>query len=186
MGSFPEWEDSLGEEMATHSRILAWKIPRTEEAGGCSLRDHRARHDSKRAFQPLPPGEHRPASRRGSSPGRADAPPSDFQAPGPRETHSCCLQATQPMALHDSGLNKVQQKAMSQGLEPEYLLCAPSTMLLSGYVMISAGYLTSLRHGIFMCKMETGESIYVNSSECKQHSKTCIIVTYHHYFGHPM
>ena len=34
MGSFPEWEDSLEEEMATHSSILAWKIPRTEEAGG--------------------------------------------------------------------------------------------------------------------------------------------------------
>ena len=90
------------------------------------------------------------------------------------------------MVLHDSGLNKVQQKARSQRLKPEYLLCAPSTMLLSDYIMISAGYLTSLRHGIFMCKMETGESIYVNFSECKQHSKTCIIVTYHHYFGHPM
>ena len=25
-------EDSLGEEMATHSSILAWKIPRTEES----------------------------------------------------------------------------------------------------------------------------------------------------------
>ena len=28
------WEDSLEEEMATHSRILAWKIPWTEEPGG--------------------------------------------------------------------------------------------------------------------------------------------------------
>ena len=27
------WEDSLEEEMATHSNILAWKIPRTEESG---------------------------------------------------------------------------------------------------------------------------------------------------------
>ena len=27
------WEDSLEEEMATHSSILAWKIPRTEEPG---------------------------------------------------------------------------------------------------------------------------------------------------------
>jgi len=26
-------EDPLGEEMATHSRILAWKIPQTEEPG---------------------------------------------------------------------------------------------------------------------------------------------------------
>ena len=27
-------EDSLKEEVATHSSILAWKIPRTEEPGG--------------------------------------------------------------------------------------------------------------------------------------------------------
>ena len=28
------WEDPLEEEMATHSNILAWKIPWTEEPGG--------------------------------------------------------------------------------------------------------------------------------------------------------
>ena len=28
------WEDPLEKEMATHSSILAWKIPRTEEPGG--------------------------------------------------------------------------------------------------------------------------------------------------------
>ena len=28
------WEDPLEEEMATHSRILAWEIPWTEEPGG--------------------------------------------------------------------------------------------------------------------------------------------------------
>ena len=28
------WEDSLEEEMATHSSILAWKIPWIEEPGG--------------------------------------------------------------------------------------------------------------------------------------------------------
>jgi len=28
------WIDSLEEEMATHSSILAWKIPWTEEPGG--------------------------------------------------------------------------------------------------------------------------------------------------------
>ena len=27
------WEDPLEKEMATHSRILAWKIPWTEERG---------------------------------------------------------------------------------------------------------------------------------------------------------
>ena len=27
------WEDPLEKEMATHSSILAWKIPRTEESG---------------------------------------------------------------------------------------------------------------------------------------------------------
>ena len=28
------WEDPLEKEMATHSRILAWRIPWTEEPGG--------------------------------------------------------------------------------------------------------------------------------------------------------
>ena len=28
------WEDPLEEDMATHSSILAWRIPWTEEAGG--------------------------------------------------------------------------------------------------------------------------------------------------------
>ena len=27
VGSVPGWEDPLEEEMASHSRILAWKIP---------------------------------------------------------------------------------------------------------------------------------------------------------------
>ena len=27
------WEDPLEKEMATHSSILAWRIPRTEEPG---------------------------------------------------------------------------------------------------------------------------------------------------------
>ena len=31
MGSIPDQEDPLEEEMATHSRILAWRIPLTEE-----------------------------------------------------------------------------------------------------------------------------------------------------------
>ena len=28
------WEDSLEKEMATHSSLLAWEIPWTEEPGG--------------------------------------------------------------------------------------------------------------------------------------------------------
>ena len=28
------WEDPLEKGMATHSRILAWKIPQTEKSGG--------------------------------------------------------------------------------------------------------------------------------------------------------
>ena len=28
------WEDPLEKEIATHSRILAWRIPWTEETGG--------------------------------------------------------------------------------------------------------------------------------------------------------
>ena len=39
-------EDLLEEEMATHSSILAWKIPWTEEPGGLqSMGSHRVRHD---------------------------------------------------------------------------------------------------------------------------------------------
>ena len=33
-GSDPGQEDPLEKEMATHSSILAWKIPWTEEPGG--------------------------------------------------------------------------------------------------------------------------------------------------------
>ena len=31
------WEDPLEKEMATHSSILAWKIPWTEEPGGLHI-----------------------------------------------------------------------------------------------------------------------------------------------------
>ena len=42
----PGWEDPLGNEMATHSSILDWIIPQTEEPGGLQLRgSHRVRHD---------------------------------------------------------------------------------------------------------------------------------------------
>ena len=34
-------EDSLEKEMATHSSILAWRIPWTEEPGGLWLRDRK-------------------------------------------------------------------------------------------------------------------------------------------------
>ena len=34
MGLIPGWEDRLEKEMATHSSILAWEIPWTEETGG--------------------------------------------------------------------------------------------------------------------------------------------------------
>ena len=33
-GLIPDLEDPLEKEMATHSSILAWKIPLTEEPGG--------------------------------------------------------------------------------------------------------------------------------------------------------
>ena len=41
-----DWEDPLEEGMATHSRILAWRIPRTEEPGRLqSTGLQRVRHD---------------------------------------------------------------------------------------------------------------------------------------------
>ena len=40
------WEDPLEKEMATHSSILVWEIPRTEEPGGLqSMGLQRVRHD---------------------------------------------------------------------------------------------------------------------------------------------
>ena len=39
------WEHPLEEEMATHSIILAWKIPWTEEPGGLQSIGLQERHD---------------------------------------------------------------------------------------------------------------------------------------------
>ena len=40
------WEDPLEKEMATHSSILAWEIPWTEEPGGLQSKGlQRVRHD---------------------------------------------------------------------------------------------------------------------------------------------
>ena len=45
-GSIPGQEDSLEEGMATHSSILAWRIPWTEEPGRLqSIGSQRVRHD---------------------------------------------------------------------------------------------------------------------------------------------
>ena len=42
----PGWEDTLEEEMATHSSVLAWRIPGTGEPGGLpSMGSHRVGHD---------------------------------------------------------------------------------------------------------------------------------------------
>ena len=40
------WEDLLEKQMATHSSVLAWKIPWTEEPGMLqSMGSQRVRHD---------------------------------------------------------------------------------------------------------------------------------------------
>ena len=42
----PGWEGPLEEEMATHSSILSWRIPQTEETGGLqSIGSQRVRYD---------------------------------------------------------------------------------------------------------------------------------------------
>ena len=47
-------EDPLEEEMATHSRILAWRIPQTEKPGELrSIGSQRVRHDQCAAAQSL-------------------------------------------------------------------------------------------------------------------------------------
>ena len=46
LGSILGWEDPQEKEMATHSSILAWRIPWTEEPGGLpSMGSQRVRHD---------------------------------------------------------------------------------------------------------------------------------------------
>ena len=64
-------EDPLEQEMATHSSVLAWRIPWTEEPGGLqSMGSQRFRHDrvhtplgetvsGPRAGQLPQPGRHR-------------------------------------------------------------------------------------------------------------------------------
>ena len=43
---FLDWEDPLEKGMATHSSILVWRIPRTEEPGGLhSMGSQTVRHD---------------------------------------------------------------------------------------------------------------------------------------------
>ena len=42
------WEDSLEKEMATHSSILAWRIPWTEEPGGLQSMDHKESDTTER------------------------------------------------------------------------------------------------------------------------------------------
>ena len=39
------WEDLLEKEMATHSSVLAWKIPWSEEPGLQSMGSQRVGHD---------------------------------------------------------------------------------------------------------------------------------------------
>jgi len=41
MGSTLDWEDPLEEGTATHARILAWRIPWTEEPGGLQSKDRK-------------------------------------------------------------------------------------------------------------------------------------------------
>ena len=46
LGLIPGQEDLLEKRMATHSNILAWRIPWTEDPGGLeSMGSHRVRYD---------------------------------------------------------------------------------------------------------------------------------------------
>ena len=38
-------EDPLEKEMATHSSVLAWEVPRTQESGGLKSTDLQSGHD---------------------------------------------------------------------------------------------------------------------------------------------
>ena len=46
MGLIPGWEGTLEEELATHSSIVAWRVPWAEEPGGLqSMGSQRVGHD---------------------------------------------------------------------------------------------------------------------------------------------
>ena len=46
LDSIPGWEDALEKEMATHSSVLVWEIPWTEEPGGLqSMGSQRVGHN---------------------------------------------------------------------------------------------------------------------------------------------
>ena len=47
-GSIPGQEGPLGKGMATHSSVLAWRIPWTEDLAGYSLRGHRGSDTTER------------------------------------------------------------------------------------------------------------------------------------------
>ena len=48
MGSIPEWEDPLEQGMATHSCILAWKVPMTKEPGRLQSMGHKESQTTER------------------------------------------------------------------------------------------------------------------------------------------
>ena len=53
------WEDPLEKEMATHSSILAWRIPWMEEPGGLqSTGSQRVRHDWVTSLSTMLKGQH--------------------------------------------------------------------------------------------------------------------------------
>ena len=55
MGSSLDQEDPLEAEMATHSNILAWKIPWTEELGGLqSIGSHKELNMTERLSTHIP------------------------------------------------------------------------------------------------------------------------------------
>ena len=49
------WEDPLEEEMATHSSILAWKLPWTEEPGRLWSRGHKESDMTEHHHPPVSP-----------------------------------------------------------------------------------------------------------------------------------
>ena len=47
------WEDALEEEMAAHSSILAWEIPRTEETGELQFMGSQESDTTNTLYPPL-------------------------------------------------------------------------------------------------------------------------------------
>ena len=97
----------LEKEMATHSSVLAWRIPWTEESGGPSMGSHRVRQLKRLSSSSRmhPPGEHRAL---------ACKPKEKLRSPASLLSH-CCVYSPLRAPAHPSGGSAGKESACNAG-----------------------------------------------------------------------